>query len=117
MRSRIIKIFEEFKMAIDDDKPYEYVFSVEGRRASKWEEIPEAEEGDLKVFFETVRGDTVTAKFFDSKKKLNSRGKLLVCNFDMVPNSSSDGQLYTADIFYKKSPETGVLKIQKVQIR
>jgi len=35
----------------------------------------------------------------------------------MVTNSSSDGQLYTADIFYKKSGKNKVLKIQKIQIR
>jgi hypothetical protein len=114
---RIIRIFEEFKMAIDDDKPYEYIFSIDGRKATKWEEIPELEEGDLVVFFETLRGDSVTAKFLDSGKEMSSRGKLLVCNFNMVTNSSSDGQLYTADVFYKKSEKTGVLKIRKVIVR
>jgi hypothetical protein len=117
MRKRIIRLFEEFKMAIDDDKPYEYVFPVEGKKAIEWEELAEEEDGDLRVSFETLRGDTVTAKFEDVGNEMGKRGSLFLCNFGMVTNSSSDGQLYTADIFYKKSGKNKVLKIQKIQIR
>jgi hypothetical protein len=110
-------LFEEFRLEIDNDKPYKRIFSVNGKKAISWKTVNPELKGDLKITFETNRGDKVIADFEDIGNKTEKRGKFMVCNYEMVEGSSSDGQIYTADVFHKKDPSGLSWEISKIKIR
>jgi hypothetical protein len=117
IKTNIILLFEEFRLAIDDSKPYKRVFNADPKKAISWKTINPELEGDLKITFKTNRGDKVIADFIDIGNKMEKKGKLKVCNYDMVEGSSSDGQIYTADVFYELGENSYTWEIKKIEIR
>lgn len=110
-------LFEEFRLGIEEDRPYKRVFLGDGKKAISWKTINPELKGDLKITFETNRGDKVIADFEDVGNKPEEKGKIMVCNYEMVEGSSSDGQIYTADVFHKKDSSGLSWKIFKIEIR
>lgn len=109
-----MKMFEEFSK---DFLPYKHIFSAEGAKATSWKSAPLESNGDLRVTFETPNGNTLTADFVDAGNKWEKDGDLRSVIFDMVQGSSSDGQLYSAEVIYEQGENSFTWQIKAVHIR